>query len=168
MRMHKFVMILLALFVFLGTAVESNAHNRAGMVKVPLQTDVLTEDGVAFYFEAYVAERADDKGTKGRYFIWSFDSFEMHGNEAHVHVTVTDQKTNKKNNEEFHLTRNSDDTWNHVNFDGKMIEEKIYTMVEPPTFTTIHMIGAIAILLVALAIVIVVRNAKKKNEQQQA
>ncbi len=165
MRLNKFILVLLAVCVFLGASIESQAHNRAGLEKVVMTADTPTENDVAFYFEAVVAEREDEKGAKGRYFLWSFDSFETEGNKSHIHVTITDQKTNKKTNETFHMVRNSDKSWNYVDADGKLIEANIYTMVEPSTFTTIHQIGAAGVAVLVLSILFVyIRNSRKNKE----
>ncbi len=163
--MNKFIMALFALCLFLGAAVESQAHSRAGLEKVILQQEVPTEDGIAYYLEAYVAEQRDENGTANRFFLWNFDKIEMEGNKAHIHVTIQDQKTTKKNPDVLYLTRNSDNSWSHVDADGKVIEAQIYTMIEPPTFTLVHQIGAALLIIGLIAILIAIRRVKKKSKK---
>ncbi len=166
--MKKFMMLLLALCVFMGAAVDSQAHNRAGLIKITLDADTLNENHIAYYFEAKVASRQDDTGKANRFFVWSFDKIDTLGDKAQIHVTIVDQKTTDKTKETLYMARNADGSWNHVDADGKVITEKIYTMVQPPDYTIYYQIGglALAVLVLGAVLMIMIRARKKKSKEQ--
>ncbi len=165
MKVTLFAILLLVACVFLGTAVDSHAHNRAGMVKITLDADTLNEDHVAYYFEAKVNSRIGDDGKGNRFFVWSFDNIETLGDKANVHVTIIDQKTRKQSKETLYMTRNSDGSWNHVDADGKIIEESIYTMITPPDYTQEYIVAGAAVAIFVLLGVMFWLRKKKKKEQ---
>ncbi len=166
--MKKFMMILLALCVFMGTALPSHAHNRAGLIKIVLDADTLNENHIAYYFEAKVASRQDEEGKANRFFVWSFDKIDTLGDKANIEVTIIDQRTNKKSKETLYLARNADGSWNHVDAEGKVITESIYTMVEPPDYTVYYQLGGLVlgVCVLGLALFFMIRARKKKQSQQ--
>lgn len=158
-----FIMLALCLIVgTMGTAVDSHAHSRAGLEKVTLYTEVPTPDHLAFYLEAFVNNRKGEDGRGNRFFLMDFEKVEMDGNKALVHGEVVDQKKGSTTIEVFTFVRNKDESWNHVNADGTLIEKEIYTMVEPDK-TKVWRLGGAAVLLVLLLGINIRRMLKKKK-----
>ncbi len=167
--MKNFMMILLALCVFMGTALPSHAHNRAGLIKIALDADTLNENHVAYYFEAKVAARQDEEGNVNRFFVWSFDKIDTLGDKANIEVTIIDQRKNEKSKETFYLARNADDSWNHVDAEGKVITASIYTMVEPTDYTVYYQLGGLVLVMCALGVVLLFMiRARKKKQSEKA
>lgn len=159
------IMMLLALFLVVGSVMDSQAHSREGLVKTTLVSDALTVDQVAYYLEAKVNKRIDEEGRKYRYAIWDFDKIESRGNLALVHVQVNDQKKAEKTPEILYLKQNQDGTWNHVDESGAVITASIYTMVKPDYTQYYVMGGSAALLLIAGAFSFLKRRKQKAASQ---
>ncbi len=162
MKFQNFALILLAFCFFMGAAVDGHAHSRKGLVKITLESDNLTPDQLAYYLELKVNQRLDEKGRKNRFFLLDFEKIEMKGDMALVHGEIFDQKTGATTPEILYMSKNSDSTWNHVEADGTMITERIYTMIEPD-YSIYYISGGIAALLALLGGMIFVRKRKAKK-----
>ncbi len=154
--------IMLALCLILSATTQSHAHSRAGLEKVTLYTEVPTPDHLAFYLEAYVNQRKGEDGRGNRFFLMDFEKVEMEGNKALVHGEVVDQKKGSTTIELFTFVRNKDESWNHVDADGKLIEKEVYTMVEPDK-TKVWRYGGAAVLILLLIGINIRRMLKKKK-----
>lgn len=128
--MPKLLTFLLVCAVLLS-ATSAVAHSRKDLKRITLQSPTLVVDQIAFYFEPYVNKRVDENGRRYRYQLWEFVKIDLSGDRAEVHVLVNDQKTATRTPEVLYLARNPDNTWNHVAADGTVIEERIYSYVNP-------------------------------------
>jgi len=165
--MNRYVIMLLALCLFIGSAVDSQAHSRKGLVKTTLHSDALTVDQVAYYLEAKVNKRLDENGRKYRYTIWDFDKIETTGKLARVYVQVNDQKMAQKTPEILYLKQNPDESWNHIDENGEVITANIYTMVKPD-YTQYYVMGGSAVLLCVAGTFAFLKRKKRKAAGQIA
>lgn len=110
---------------------NAHAHSRQGLERITLQSETLIPDQIAFYLEPHVNNRIDEDGRKFRYQLWEFNEIKVHDGLAEVHVLINDSRTAQQSPEVLYLQRNTDNTWNHIEADGQIIEERIYTFVNP-------------------------------------
>lgn len=164
--MRYFLVFCVAVLLLASWSGTADAHSREGLVKVTLKSATLTVDHVAYYLEAEVNNRPDEDGRRYRFIIWDFERIDHLGDVAHVHVIVNDQKTAQQFKETLYLTRNPDNTWNHVDSERNLITANIYTMVPPTNMTLYAASGAGGLAVVGLAAWAVVRRRKRRDRTQ--